>query len=225
MSKLQPGQIVKMQIAGPHQMGLWLEAEEGNRVLLPLKNIKGGPGKYEEVLVGLYLDNKGRLTATMKLESIFLPDSESADSLKRGDTVTGMVYNVTPLGIFIVTPEKYIGHIPTVDMIGEPQPGQRVTGRVTFVRDDGRFNMSMRPLKEVGRVTEAERILEFLRQRDGEMPYSDETAPDVIKEKFGLSKSSFKRAMGKLLKDGLVVQDKGWTYLKVRPPKENQAGK
>ncbi|MDA8235276.1 MAG: S1-like domain-containing RNA-binding protein [Clostridia bacterium] len=219
MNKLEPGQIVKMQVAGEHQMGLWLEDEDGNRVLLPLKNIKGRLKKYEEVLVGFYLDKKGRLTATMKLENVFLPDSKPAEDLKRGDTVTGMVYNLTPFGAFVVTPEKYIGHIPKVDMIGEPQPGQRVSGRVTFVRDDGRFNMSMRPLKEVGRITDAERILEFLRQRDGVMPYSDETAPEVILDKFGLSKSAFKRALGKLLKEGQVEQDKGWTYLKGRPQK------
>jgi len=214
MSSFGPGKIVKMQVAGQHQMGFWLEDDDGNRVLLPLKNTKGRPGKYEEVLVGLYLDKKGRLTATMKVEDVLLPESKPAHGLKRGDEVSGMVYNLVYSGAFIITPEKYIGHIPRVDIAGDLSLGQQVRGRVTFVREDGRFNMSMRPLKEVGRITDAERILEFLRKREGAMPYSDETAPEIIKDKFGLSKSAFKRALGKLLKDGLVEQDKGWTYLK-----------
>lgn len=37
--------------------------------------------------------------------------------------------------------------------------------------------------------------------------------PDVIKERFGISKSAFKRALGKLMKDGLVTQRENWTYL------------
>jgi predicted RNA-binding protein (virulence factor B family) len=52
------------------------------------------------------------------------------------------------------------------------------------------------------------------------MPYSDKSAPEDIKERFLISKAAFKRAMGKLLKEGLVIQREGWTYLK----KEEEQG-
>ncbi|MNM57625.1 hypothetical protein D3C81_688380 [compost metagenome] len=45
------------------------------------------------------------------------------------------------------------------------------------------------------------------------MPYSDATPPDVIKQRFGISKSAFKRAMGKLMKEGKIRQEENWTYL------------
>lgn len=45
------------------------------------------------------------------------------------------------------------------------------------------------------------------------MPYSDETPPDIIKQRFGISKSAFKRALGKLMKEGLVTQKDSWTYM------------
>ncbi|MBW7461395.1 RNA-binding protein, partial [Paenibacillus sepulcri] len=67
---------------------------------------------------------------------------------------------------------------------------------------------------EVGRLEDSERILAFLRERpDGAMPYSDETSADIIKQKFNISKSAFKRAIGKLMREGLVVQDGSWTTL------------
>ncbi|MNI88292.1 hypothetical protein D3C73_1455780 [compost metagenome] len=47
----------------------------------------------------------------------------------------------------------------------------------------------------------------------GGMPYSDATPPDIIKQRFGISKSAFKRALGKLMKDGVVTQKENWTYL------------
>ena len=56
-------------------------------------------------------------------------------------------------------------------------------------------------------------IVTFLQSRKGKMPYSDSTAPAVIKAKFGLSKSAFKRALGHLMKEGKVHQEDGWTYL------------
>jgi predicted RNA-binding protein (virulence factor B family) len=56
--------------------------------------------------------------------------------------------------------------------------------------------------------------LAFLKERPGgAMPYSDETEADLIKKRFGISKSAFKRAIGKLMRDGIVTQKGSWTYL------------
>ena len=46
------------------------------------------------------------------------------------------------------------------------------------------------------------------------MPYSDESSPEVIRDKFQISKAAFKRALGHLLREGRVVEKDGWTYLK-----------
>ena len=45
------------------------------------------------------------------------------------------------------------------------------------------------------------------------MPYTDATSPEVIQDRFQISKAAFKRALGRLLKEGLIVQRDGWTYL------------
>ena len=45
------------------------------------------------------------------------------------------------------------------------------------------------------------------------MPYSDETSPEVIRDKFQISKAAFKRALGHLLKEGRIREQDGWTYL------------
>jgi len=209
---LKAGEFVKLQVARITENGIYLDVEEGPEIFMPGGEIKGSPAKYEFVWVGLYL-NKGRLTATMKLDKIALRLSQPAQGLNRGDTVTGMVYNVTEAGAFLRTAEGYLGHIPRVDMVGKVEIGQKVEGRVTFVREDGRLNLSMRPLKEAGRLSDAEKLLEFMRRRKGAMPYSDETPPEVIMDKFGISKKAFKRALGKLMKDGLVEQRQGWTHL------------
>ena len=92
--------------------------------------------------------------------------------------------------------------------------GQKFQARVARVRDDGRVTLSMWPPKEIGRLEDADRLLAFLRERPGGgMPYSDATAADIIQRRFGISKSAFKRALGKLMKDGLVTQRGEWTYL------------
>ena len=62
--------------------------------------------------------------------------------------------------------------------------------------------------------TDAETILTMLTERGGKMPYSDDTSAEVIKAKFQLSKSAFKRALGRLMKSGKIEQKDGWTHLK-----------
>jgi len=85
--------------------------------------------------------------------------------------------------------------------------------RVTYLREDGRLNASLRPPKEAARVEDADRILALLQEHDGKMPYTDATSPEVIQDRFQISKAAFKRALGRLLKEGLIVQRDGWTYL------------
>jgi predicted RNA-binding protein (virulence factor B family) len=54
-----------------------------------------------------------------------------------------------------------------------------------------------------------------MRERpNGGMPYSDQTPADIVQLRFQISKSAFKRALGKLMKDGIVYQEGSWTYLK-----------
>ena len=82
------------------------------------------------------------------------------------------------------------------------------------VREDGRVSLSIRASKEVGRVEDADRILAFLKERPGgAMPYSDQTSAEDIQRRFQLSKSAFKRALGKLMKEGLITQQGNWTNL------------
>jgi hypothetical protein len=77
----------------------------------------------------------------------------------------------------------------------------------------------MRERKEISREKDAEKLLAFLQERPNKaMPYSDETPADLIIKRFQISKSAFKRALGKLMKEGLVYQEGNWTYL--RKPEE-----
>ena len=91
--------------------------------------------------------------------------------------------------------------------------GEMVEARVTFKREDGRINVSMRPIKEKALISDGQIIMEYLLQRGGKMPYSDESSAMLIKDKFNISKAAFKRALGHLMKSRLVVQEDGWTLL------------
>jgi Uncharacterized protein conserved in bacteria len=150
----------------------------------------------------------------MKVYEEMIKASVSAKDVKKGEMLTGTVYNILPEGFFIVTTERYIGFIHRSEVpSGRLDFGQKVTGRVTFVREDGRLDLSMRALKQDARITDADVILALLEKRRGAMPYGDDTPAEIIKDVFGISKAAFKRALGKLMKEGRILQENGWTSL------------
>ena len=141
-------------------------------------------------------------------------NSQPAVDVRRGDMLKGKVYNIIETGAFVITDENYIGFIHNDEQPHTLKEGMALEARVTYVRPDGRVNLSLRPQKEHSRVVDAEKILEYLKQRKGSMPFTDDSPPEVIRDRFGISKSAFKRALGKLIKDGLVVEEEGWIVLK-----------
>ena len=170
------------------------------------------PGQL--VWVKLYRDKSGRQAVTMRVEEDMVRASVPAEDVKVGDELTGTVYNILPEGFFLLTTQRYLAFIHRSEVPdGRLDFGQKVTGRVTFSREDGREDMSIREVKEKAMVTDSERILALLEKRQGTMPYSDATPPEIIKDAFGISKAAFKRALGRLMKEGKITQENGWTSL------------
>ncbi|MFC0333625.1 S1 RNA-binding domain-containing protein [Paenibacillus sepulcri] len=218
------GKVARLAVADIHpRIGAFLEMGLGRQLLLPmseqpeLKELR--PQRGDEVHVILAHDKIGRLVAKVAFEEELAELAFSAPESWRNTWVEGFVTKTLKIGSFVLIDGGVVGFgvmgfIPAEERTKLLRLGERVRARVTFIREDGRVNLSMTPRKEVGRLEDSERILAFLRERpDGAMPYSDETSADIIKQKFNISKSAFKRAIGKLMREGLVVQDGSWTTL------------
>ncbi len=211
--KMKEGQIARMKVINVSPDGAFLDVGAERGIFMPYAGMRGRPRIGERVWAKLYTDKSGRLAVTMEVEDEMRRASRPAEGVKVGDSVTGEIYNYTDRGAFMFSRERFIVFIDNKEMQTRPRVGETVTARVTFLREDGRLNASLREIKEKALVSDGDAILTLLRERHGRMPYSDATSPQVIRDKFGVSKAAFKRALGHLLKEGLVEQKDGWTYL------------
>ena len=215
--RLEQGQIARMKVINVSKDGAFLDVGAERGIFLPYAGMRGRPQIGEVVWAKLYTDKSGRLAVTMEVEDEMRRASVSAKGKAHvGDEVTGAIYNYTDAGAILFSNERYIVFIDKKELPRReerPRIGEIVTARVTFVRADGRLNASLREIKEKALVTDAGRILALLESRKGRMPYSDKTSPEVIRDKFGISKGAFKRALGHLLKEGRIEERDGWTYL------------
>lgn len=207
------------------KMGFFLDNGIDKQILLPLADLpeekKIWPEENSKLLVKLTRDKQERLLATLVKEEYEIQDFVAEQQEKSGiiniskkQFIGGIVINHLSVGTKIYMENNQIGFLHHDEQLKELHLGEEIKVRVSHFREDGKINLSMKPLKEESRIEDSDRILEVLKSRNGAMPYWDKTQPDIILAKFNISKAAFKRALGKLMKDGLIYQEEGWTYLK-----------
>lgn len=212
------GEFTWLEVSDVNQkMGVFLDMGVQKELLLSKDDLPqdraAWPLMGDRVFVGLKHDKKGRLLAKLGLDVELADKEEQAGKEMINKEVTGNVYRVIALGAFLYTDEHYIGFIHRDEMKGSIRLGQKVTARVKSIREDGRLNLTQNPSKAVAYTEDAEIIYQILQDRGGAMPFSDQTDPETIRQKFSISKAAFKRALGKLMKENKIYQEDGWTYL------------
>ena len=211
--RMKEGQVARLRVINVTKEGAFLDVGAERGIFLPYAGMRGRPQVGETVWAKLYTDKSGRLAVTMEVEDELRRASRPAEGVRVGDRLKGSVYNITERGAFLFTEERYIVFIDHREIPKRPRVGETVEMRVTYLREDGRLNASLRPPKETAQQEDADRLLALLNEHNGSMPYTDATSPEVIQDRFHISKAAFKRALGRLLKEGLIEQRDGWTYL------------
>lgn len=211
--RMKEGQVARLRVINVTKEGAFLDVGAERGIFLPYAGMRGRPQIGETVWAKLYTDKSGRLAVTMEVEDELRRASRPAEGVHIGDRLKGSVYNITERGAFLFTDDRYIVFIDHREIPKRPRVGETVEMRVTYVREDGRLNASLRPPKEAAQREDADRLLTLLNEHNGRMPYTDASSPEIIQDRFHISKAAFKRALGRLLKDGLIEQRDGWTYL------------
>ena len=83
--------------------------------------------------------------------------------------------------------------------------GQQVEVRVKSVRPDGKLDLAIRKKAYLQIEEDAKKIYRFMEENGGQLGYTDKAEPEIIKRDFQMSKSEFKRAIGRLLKETLIT--------------------
>lgn len=172
------------------------------------------PKSGDKLYVTLGLDYKNRLIAIPAAGSVIAEMYKEAPEGLLNKPIEGRVYFSSKEGTEIFTEEGYRGFIHHTERKSEPRLGEKVSGRVIDVKEDGTINVSLIPVKKESIPLDAQDILNHLEAHGGVIPFSDKSDPEDIRGTFNISKAAFKRALGRLMKDGKVEQKDGKTYLK-----------
>lgn len=198
-------------------LGIFVKLTDSIDVLVPKDDLpfvhKAWPLPNDKVYITLTLDKQGRLLGKLAQENIFEDMMQLASSeLQLNAKVSGRIIRSEREGAVVFTDESYRGFIHYSEMENPVRLGESVTGRIIEVKEDGTINVSLKPMKHERLDDDAEKIFSYIEANEGEIPFGDKSDAEAIRQTFNMSKSAFKRALGRLMKENRVKQEDGKTY-------------
>ena len=202
--KIQLGELKRLKVSQVTGIGAFLDWGLEKDLLMPYKEQTTHVSEGSEYLVALYIDKSGRLCATMKVYQLLRTDSP----YKKDDMVSGTVYELSrDFGVFVAVDDQYSAMIPKREVYGKMYIGQRIEARVTAVKPDGKLDLSIRGKIPEQMDADADKVFGRIERNGGMLPFTDKADPERIKSEMGMSKAAFKRAVGRLLKQGKIQID------------------
>lgn len=164
------------------------------------QQVKMEEGNY--YLVYLYIDDATqRLVASAKIrkylekERILVEENQEVDLL---------ICDRTELGVNVIVNDTYSGLIFKNQVSKILKRGDRIKGYVATVREDGKLDITLAPKGHVKIEPASQELLDLIKSKNGVIFLTDKSDPDEIRELAGMSKKTFKQAVGNLYKQRLI---------------------
>lgn len=199
--RLTVGEIGSLKVVSVSSIGAFMDCGLERDVLLPFKEQTAQVAVGKEYPVYMYVDKSERLCVTMRLYTHL----DLQPPYKKDDYFQGVVYEYKDhMGAFVAVDGRYSGLIPKNEIFHRIMVGDKVEGRVLNVREDGKMDLSVRRPAHLQMDVDRDIILQRMEELNGVLPFTDKASPERIRQEFSMSKNEFKRAIGRLIKEGQI---------------------
>ena len=199
------GEIAYMTVIDIAPHGAFLDWGLMKDLLVPLREQAEKMEKGKSYLVKVLLDeDTDRIYASSRLSKFV---SEITDGqLSHNEEVKLMIWTKTDLGYKAIINDQYVGVIFKNEVFQPLQTGQILRGYVKQIREDGKIDLTLKKHGYQQQIPDAaDVLLKKLKENDGYIAITDDSSPDIIYETLGMSKKAFKKAVGSLYKQRLII--------------------
>lgn len=198
--RAQVGEIAYLKALDVNKAGAFLDWGLEKDLLMPFDEQISPIEVGHSYLVMVFLDDDYRIAASAKIDE-FLEDSSEGE-YNKGQAVKLMVANPTDMGVKVIVNDSHWGLVYKNEIFQPLKRGQKLTGFIKRVRDDGKLDLSLqKPGYSHERMDRlCNQIMAELEKQGGFLAVNDKAEPEKIKAIFAISKKQFKQAIGKLYK-------------------------
>ena len=204
---VQVGEFACLQVAWVNQFGAFLDWGLMKDLFVPFREQKMKMQKGKRYVVHVHLDEESyRIVASAKVEHYL---STEKPEYQPGQEVSVMVWQRTDLGYKVIVENQFSGMLFHNEVFQPLEAGMHLSAFVKQVRPDGKIDLELQKAgaRKVDDFSEV--LLQYIKDNDGFTPLNDKTDAEVIYQTFGVSKKTFKKAVGDLYKKRLVVLEEG----------------
>jgi predicted RNA-binding protein (virulence factor B family) len=191
-------QFANLRVVAVTAIGAFLDWGMPKDLLVPFREQKIKMREGQSYIVRIYFDRaSGRLAASSKLDRFL--DKSDAD-YETGEKVDLLICAKTDLGYKAIINEAHWGVVFHNEVFSPLERGQRIEGFIKQLRPDGKIDLCLQKpgYEKVTDLTAV--ILRYLEKQGGFMPITGKSSPEEIYKRFGVSKKTYKQAIGALYK-------------------------
>lgn len=200
-----PGEFAKLKCIDVTSFGAFLDWGLAKDLLVPFREQKQRMIAGRQYLVYVYVDPvSDRVLASSRITRWL---NKTPQRYKINQKVELLIFGQTDLGYNAIVDGAHAGLLFASDVHQELRIGDRVPGYIRAVKDDGKLDLSLQAHRgeRVGNLEQE--ILAELKARGGFWPIGDHSPPEQVRDELGVSKRTFKQAIGALLKKNRIRQD------------------
>jgi predicted RNA-binding protein (virulence factor B family) len=193
------GEFACLRVVGLNdRAGAFLDWGLSKDLLLPFREQEQPVRMGQRVVALVLVDARSqRIVATTRLKRHL---SRDLPAYRPNEPVNLLITGAAPMGYSAIVDDRYSGLLPRDN---RPMPllvGQRLKGFVRKVRTNGQIELSLDAAGYERVASLTDRIVQALEGHRGKLALDDDSPPEVIRQQFGVSKTAFKQALGKLYK-------------------------
>lgn len=149
----------------------------------------------------------GRIIAIPKVDEY---SQEEPGEFQEGQCVELRIGDRTEIGYKAVINNSREGLLYKNEVFQPLRRGQRISGFIKKVRGDGKIDLCLQE-PGAGKVDDAAaRIIDELKAHGGFIALTDKSRPEDVYRLFGVSKKTYKKAIGALYRERIIViEDRG----------------
>lgn len=192
-----------LTVVDVNEDGAFLDLGIGKDIYVPTREQKRTMQKGDSYAVHIYLDETNqRMLASSRLDKFIEEDDFDFDE---GDEVSLLITEKTDLGYNAIIENRYIGLLYHNELFANLKLGERRKGWIKKVRVEGKIDLTLQPTGYGHILDTKDVIVEALRENGGKIVLGDKSSPEEIYNRFQISKSAFKKAIGGLYKERIIT--------------------
>ncbi len=197
------GQFAKLRVVSNSSAGTYLDWGVQKDLLIPMREQHVKMEKGKSYVVFVFLDKKSnRIAASSKLDKFLGLQSPDYDV---GEEVDLVIYDKTDLGYKAIVNNAHWGMVYKNEVFQKLYIGQQLKGYIKTIREDLKIDISLQQSGYQRIDNTSQSILKTIKDLGGSIAITDKSPPEDIYSLLGVSKKTFKKAIGTLYKKRLIT--------------------